>query len=159
MSAAFVPFLYELRARKVKVGAQEATSLAKALALGRHDSSLDGFYYLARAICVHRESDLDKFDEAFLAHFNGIEAKNLELLDELEAWLADPANRKELSPDELAAIEALDMAELKRMFEERMKEQKGRHQGGNRWIGSGGTSPFGVQGAHPSGLRVGKQGG
>jgi len=72
VSAAFVPFLYELRARKVKVGAQEALALAKALAFGLHDSSLDGFYHVARAICVHRESDLDKFDEAFLAHFKGI---------------------------------------------------------------------------------------
>jgi uncharacterized protein with von Willebrand factor type A (vWA) domain len=159
MSAAFVPFLYELRARKVKVGPQEATALAKALVIGLHESSLDGFYHLARAICVHREADLDKFDEAFLAHFRGIEAKNLELLDELEAWLKDPANRKELSEEELAALQSLDMAELKRLFAERMRDQKGRHQGGNRWIGTGGTSPFGAQGTHPSGLRVGQQGG
>src|SRR5690242_1838718 len=129
MSNAFIPFLYELRARKVKVGAQEATALAKALALGLHESSLDGFYHVARAICVHRESDLDKFDEAFLAHFRGIETKTLELVDELEAWLKDPARRKELSPEGLAALESLDMAELPRMFEERMREQRGRHQG------------------------------
>ena len=159
MSNAFVPFLYELRARKVKVGAQEATALAKALAMGLHDSSLDGFYHLARAICVHRESDLDKFDEAFLFHFKGIETASLELVSELEAWLADPANRKELSKEELDAMQSIDMAELKRMFEERMKEQKGRHQGGNRWIGTGGTSPFGAMGQNPSGLRVGPQGG
>jgi uncharacterized protein len=159
VSAAFVPFLYELRARKVKVGAQEALALAKALALGLHDSSLDGFYHTARAICVHRESDLDKFDEAFLAHFKGIETVGVELIDELAEWLKDPANRKELSPEDLAAMEALDMESLKRLFEERMKEQKKRHEGGNRWIGSGGTSPFGQMGAHPSGLRVGNMGG
>ena len=159
MSSAFVPFLYELRARKVKVGAQEATALAKALMLGLHESSLDGFYHLARAICVHRESDLDKFDEAFLYHFKGIEAQSLELVTELEAWLADPANRKELSPEEWGAMKSLDMAELKKLFEERMKEQKGRHQGGNRWIGTGGTSPFGAMGQNPSGLRVGPMGG
>jgi uncharacterized protein len=159
MSDAFLPFLYELRARKVKVGPQEALALAKALVLGLHDSSLDGFYHLARALCVHRESDLDKFDEAFLAHFRGIEGKSLEIVAELEAWLADPANRKELSPEELEAMQSLDMAELKRLFEERMKEQKERHQGGNRWIGTGGTSPFGAMGAHPSGLRVGPAGG
>ena len=159
MSASFVPFLYELRARKVKVGPQEAMALAKALAMGLHDSSLDGFYHLARAICVHRESDLDKFDEAFLSHFKGIASANLELVDELEEWLKDPANRKELSEEELAALESLDMEALKKMFEERMKEQRGRHEGGSRWIGSGGTSPFGTQGAHPSGLRVGAQGG
>jgi len=159
VSAAFIPFLYELRARKVKVGPQEAVALAKALVMGLHESSLDGFYHVARAICVHRESDLDKFDEAFLAHFRGIETKSLELVSEIEAWLADPANRKQLSPEELAALEALDMAELKRLFEERMREQKGRHQGGNRWIGTGGTSPFGAFGAHPTGLRVGPHGG
>src|SRR3954471_16930666 len=133
MSAAFVPFLYELRARKVKVGPQEANALAKALMMGLHESSLDGFYHLARAICVHRESDLDKFDEAFLAHFRGIEAKSLQLVSELEEWLKDPANRKELSTEELASLELLDMAELKRRFEERLLEQKGRHEGGNRW--------------------------
>jgi hypothetical protein len=159
VSAAFVPFLYELRARKVKVGAQEALALAKALTLGLHDSSLDGFYHTARAICVHRESDLDAFDEAFLAHFKGVTAQSLELVAELDEWLKDPANRRELSPEELAALQTFDMEELKRLFEERMREQKGRHEGGNRWIGSGGSSPFGQQGMHPSGLRVGQQGG
>lgn len=159
MSGAFVPFLYELRARKVKVGAQEAIALARALGMGLHDSSLDGFYHLARAICVHRESDLDKFDEAFLSHFKGVTAASLELVDELDEWLKDPANRRELSAEELAALESLDMESLKKLFEQRMKEQKERHQGGNRWIGSGGTSAFGQHGANPSGLRVGMQGG
>jgi uncharacterized protein with von Willebrand factor type A (vWA) domain len=155
MSGAFVPFLYELRARKVKVGAQEAVALARALGMGLHDSSLDGFYHVARAICVHRESDLDKFDEAFLAHFKGVSSESLQLVDELDAWLKDPANRRELSADELAALETLDMESLRKLFEQRMKEQKERHQGGNRWIGSGGTSPFGQNGQNPSGLRVG----
>ena len=159
MSSAIVSFLYELRARKVKVGAQEAVALARALGMGLHDSSLDGFYHLARAICVHRESDLDKFDEAFLVHFKGVTIDSLELVDELEEWLKDPANRREISPEELAALESLDMEALRKLFEERMKEQKERHQGGSRWIGTGGTSPFGAQGAHPSGLRVGMQGG
>lgn len=159
MSGSFIPFLYELRSRKVKVGAQEAIALAKAMALGLHDSSLDGFYHLARAICIHRESDLDKFDEAFLSHFRGITASSIELVNELEEWLKDPANRKELSPEELSQIESLDMESLKKLFEERMQQQKGRHEGGNRWIGSGGTSPFGQQGQNPSGLRVGQRGG
>lgn len=159
MSAAFVPFLYELRARKVKVGPQEANALARALVMGLHDSSLDGFYHLARSICVHREGDLDAFDEAFLAHFRGVTPASLELARDLEAWLRDPANRKELTPEQLASIDALDMAELRRLFEERMKEQRDRHEGGSRWIGTGGTSPFGAHGAHPTGLRVGPHGG
>ena len=159
MSAAFVPFLYELRARKVKVGTQEAVALARALKLGLHDSSLDGFYHLARAICVHRESDLDAFDEAFLSHFKDISVASLALVEELETWLNDPLQRKELSEEELAALKSLDMEALRKLFEERLREQKERHDGGNRWIGTGGTSPFGAFGANPSGIRVGAQGG
>jgi uncharacterized protein with von Willebrand factor type A (vWA) domain len=155
----FVPFLYELRRRKVKVGLQEAMGLARALAMGLHDSSLDGFYHVARALCVHTETDLDAFDEAFLAHFKGIESKSLDLVKELEEWLRDPKMRKDLSDEELAMLKHLSLDELRRLFEERLKEQKERHDGGNRWIGTGGTSPFGAQGTHPTGLRVGNAGG
>ncbi|HWL89607.1 MAG TPA: VWA domain-containing protein [Polyangiaceae bacterium] len=155
----FVPFLFELRARKVKIGAQEAMSLARALAFGLHDSSLDGFYHVARAVCVHREGDLDAFDQAFLAHFRGIETASVKLLDELEEWLKNARERREISEEELALIQSLDMEELRRLFEQRLREQKERHDGGNRWIGTGGTSPFGANGAHPSGLRVGPMGG
>ena len=155
----FVEFLFELRARKVKVGAQEAMSLARALGMGLHDSSLDGFYHVARALCVHREQDLDAFDQAFLHHFRGIEAKSLQIVAELEAWLKDPNAQRTLTDEERALLQALDMEELRRLFEERMREQKERHDGGNRWIGTGGTSPFGANGAHPSGVRVGPKGG
>ena len=159
MSASFVPFLFELRAQKVKVGAQEAMSLARALTLGLHDSSLDGFYHVARALCVHRESDLDAFDQAFSHHFRGIERVGIDLLEELEQWLRDPKNRRELTDEERAMLQSIDMEELRRLFEERMKEQKERHDGGNRWIGTGGSSPFGANGTNPSGVRVGAQGG
>jgi uncharacterized protein with von Willebrand factor type A (vWA) domain len=155
----FVPFLFELRKRSVKVGLHEATSLARALAMGLHDSSIDGFYHVARALCVHTEADLDAFDEAFVACFKGAEGASLELVKELDEWLRDPRARKELSPEELAMIEGLDLAELKKLFEQRMREQKERHDGGNRWIGTGGTSPFGAHGAHPTGVRVGPNGG
>jgi uncharacterized protein len=155
----FVEFLFELRARKVKVGAQEAMSLAKALGIGLHDSSLDGFYHVARALCVHREADLDAFDEAFLSHFKGIQSTSITLLDEIEEWLKDPIKRRDLSPEELAMLQSIDMEELRRLFEERLKEQKERHDGGNRWIGTGGTSPFGSGGQNPSGIRVGARGG
>lgn len=159
MSSAFVPFLFELRSRKVRVGAQEAMALARALVLGLHDSSLDGFYHVARALCVHREGDLDAFDQAFSAHFRGITIASAKLIDELDEWLKDPKNRRELSEEERSMLQSLDMEELRRLFEERMREQKGRHDGGNRWIGTGGTSPFGVAGTNPSGVRVGAQGG
>ena len=159
MSASFVPFLFELRANKVKVGAQEAMSLARALAMGLHDSSLDGFYHVARALCVHRESDHDPFDQAFSHHFRGIERVGMELLEELDQWLKDPKNRRELTDEERAMLQSVDMEELRRLFEERMREQKERHDGGNRWIGTGGTSPFDANGTNPSGVRVGNQGG
>ncbi len=159
MSAAFVPFLYELRAKKVKVGLQEAMALAQALALGLHESSLDGFYHVARALCVHRESDLDSFDDAFGSHFRGIAGESIKLLDELEDWLADMKERRDLTPEELASLQALDMEELRKQFEDRLREQKERHDGGNRWIGTGGTSPFGAGGVNPAGIRVGKSGG
>ena len=87
MSNLLVPFLYELRKRKLKVGTQEVVSLAKAVSLGLHGDTLDGFYFLARSLMVHRESDLDRFDEAFLAHFRGIESKAQDFLNQLEEWL------------------------------------------------------------------------
>jgi uncharacterized protein with von Willebrand factor type A (vWA) domain len=108
---------------------------------------------------VHTETDLDAFDEAFLACFRGIESKSLDLVKELEEWLRDPRMRKDLSPEELAMLEHLSPEELRRLFEERLREQKERHDGGNRWIGTGGTSPFGAHGAHPTGVRVGPKGG
>jgi uncharacterized protein with von Willebrand factor type A (vWA) domain len=154
-----VPFLFELRRRKVRVGLQEAMALTRALELGLHESSLDGFYRVARALCVHSETDLDAFDEAFAAYFRGIEGESFALARDLEAWLNDPRARQELSPEELALFERLDPAELRRLFEERLREQRERHDGGNRWIGTGGTSPFGAGGAHPTGLRVGPMGG
>ena len=159
MSAAFVPFLFELRARKVKVGTQEAMSLARALVLGLHESSLDGFYHVARALCVHREGDLDAFDQAFSHHFRGIESASVALVDELSEWLKDPRARRELSDEERAMLESMNLDELRKLFEQRLREQKERHDGGNKWIGTGGTSPFGAMGAHPSGVRIGAQGG
>ena len=159
MSAAFVPFLYELRARKVKVGAQEAVSLAHALVKGLHQSSLEGFYDVARALLVHREEDLDAFDQAFSSYFRGIEIESVKIIDELDEWLKDPKIRRELSEEDLATLQAIDTEELRKLFEQRLREQKERHDGGNRWIGTGGTSPFGNSGTNPSGIRVGGRSG
>lgn len=154
MSQIVVPFLYELRGKQLRVGAQEAVQLARALAMGLHDDSLDGFYYLARALMVHRESDLDKFDEAFLAHFRGITVQSAKLVDELEEWLKDPKILESLSDEQRQALQELSTEELRELFEQRLREQKERHEGGNRWIGTGGTSPFGTGGQHPSGMSV-----
>jgi uncharacterized protein with von Willebrand factor type A (vWA) domain len=156
----FVPFLYELRRRGVPVGPKEAVALAQALAGGLHDSSLEGFYYVARALLVHREGHLDDFDQAFSAHFKGVEVAVKKLRDELAEWLKDAKERtRELTDEERQLLENMDLEELQRLFEERMREQDGRHDGGNKWIGTGGTSPFGHGGQAPKGIRVGGPGG
>ncbi len=151
----FVDFIYELRARKVPVGTQEVLALSDALAAGLHESSLDGFYHVARALCVHSESQLDDFDLAFAKHFKGVYVEAKKIADELADWLKNPKKMRELTDEEKSMIEALDLEEVLKQFEERLKEQKERHDGGNRWIGTGGTSPFGRNGFHPSGISVG----
>jgi uncharacterized protein with von Willebrand factor type A (vWA) domain len=105
MSALIVPFLYELRKRQLKVGTEELVSLAKGMALGLHGSTLDGFYRLSRSLLVHRESDLDRFDQAFSAHFRGIDTATAGTEDVLEALLRRAASGAldgtALDPDEL----------------------------------------------------------
>ncbi len=160
MSDLVVPFLYALRERNLPVGTQEAVQLSRALALGLHQHTLDGFYYVARALMVHRESDLDKFDEAFLSHFKGVVIESTSALADLEEWLRDPKVLEELSEEQKAALQELSVEELRELLEQRLREQRERHEGGNRWIGTGGTSPFGTGGQHPSGIsmRAGSKG-
>jgi uncharacterized protein len=157
----FVPFLYELRARKVPVGTQEAVALAGALKAGLHESSLDGFYNVARALLVHDEKHLDAFDEAFAKVFAGVEGKAIEIHEQLLNWLKDAAERMpNLTPEERALLEQFDRAELEKLFEQRLAEQKERHDRGNKWIGTAGTSPFGNSGrAARPGMRMGGGGG
>lgn len=151
-----VPFIYELRSRRVPVGAQEAVALASALAKGLHESSLDGFYHVARALCVHSEAHLDAFDEAFLSHFKGIETHRAEVKEELWDWLRDAV---EFERREIEAFEDLDLDALRERFEELLREQDERHDGGSKWIGTGGTSPFGHGGqAARQGYRIGGSG-
>lgn len=156
----FLPFLYELRDRGVPVGTQEAISLAQALQAGLHESSLDGFYHVARCTLIHSERHLDSFDQAFLSVFKGIEVESKKLKDELLDWLKEAVERnRDLTDEERALLEQFDPEELQRLFEERMAEQDERHDGGNKWIGTGGTSPFGHSGAKRPGVRVGGPGG
>ncbi len=150
-------FLYTLRALKVPVGTQEWLLLMQALASDLSESSLTRFYHVARALLVKSETLYDAFDQAFLICFKGAPADfNIkeELLEWLNRWV-DPAKRPALPPD----AERLDLEELRRRFLERLKEQMEEHHGGSRWIGTGGTSPFGHSGAHPSGIRIGGPGG
>ncbi|XXF77527.1 VWA domain-containing protein [Myxococcaceae bacterium GXIMD 01537] len=151
----FIPFLYELRKRRVPVGTQEALALAGALKAGLHDSSLDGFYHVARALLVHSEAHLDAFDQAFASHFQGVESAALDVTRELLEWVREARERPELTEAERALLEQLDPEEIERLFQQRLREQTERHDGGNRWIGTGGTSPFGNNGFAREGIRVG----
>lgn len=154
-----IDFLFELRQRKLPVSTHEWMALMEAMALGLHDSSLDGFYQLCRTLCIKDIALYDAYDEAFLAYFKDVHVDALKLTDELRAWLADPRALEGLTEEQRQAFEALDLEKLRALFEQRLKEQKGRHDGGNRWIGTGGTSPFGTGGHHPNGMRVGGGGG
>lgn len=157
----FVPFLYELRSRKVPVGATEAVALGQALVQGLHDSSLEGFYFIARALLVHDEKHLDAFDQAFAKHFQGIETSSMELTEQLLEWVREAKQPdRMLTPEEKALLEQLDLKTLEQLFEQRMKEQKERHDRGNKWIGTAGTSPFGNTGkAAREGVKVGEAAG
>lgn len=157
----FVPFLYELRSRKVPVGATEAVALGQALVQGLHDSSLEGFYFIARALLVHDEKHLDAFDQAFAKHFQGIETSSMELTEQLLEWVREAKQPdRMLTPEEKALLDQLDLKTLEQLFEQRMKEQKERHDRGNKWIGTAGTSPFGNTGkAAREGVKVGEAAG
>lgn len=152
----FTDFFFHMRRRGLKVGLTEWMSVMEGLKLGLAQESLAGFYHLTRSLCVKSEGLFDLFDQCFVEHFKGAEAP-AQLKDDLLAWLEDPKALRALSQEEMERIEALDLDELKRLFEERLAEQKERHDGGNRWIGTGGTSPFGHAGYHPGGMRVGGQ--
>ena len=154
-----IDFLFELRKRKLPVSTHEWMALMEAMALGLHESSLDGFYQLCRTVCIKDIAHYDAYDEAFLAYFKDVHTDALKLTEEIRAWLADPRNLEGLTPEQLAAVRELDIEKLREMFEQRLKEQKERHDGGNRWIGTGGTSPFGTGGKNPTGMRVGGGGG
>ena len=150
-----IDFLFELRAKKVPVSTHEWMALMEAMALGLHESSLDGFYRLCRTICVKDIALYDAYDEAFLAYFKDVHVASLQLTKDLLDWLSDPKAMDALTAEQRAAMQGLDLEKLRELFEKRLKEQKERHDGGNKWIGTGGTSPFGTGGKNPNGMRVG----
>lgn len=154
----FTDFLYHLRSHGLKVSLTEWLPLLRALAEGHARSNLNVFYHLARSLLVKRETEYDLYDRAFAEYFQGVEGQ-FDVSEELLEWLADPILPRELTPEEIAALKALDLDELRKRFEERLAEQQERHDGGDRWIGTGGTSPFGHGGTNPAGVRVGGAGG
>ena len=154
----FLALFGRLRAHGVQVSVHEWLTLMSALDRGLVAPNLDSFYYASRAILVKREADFDRFDEVFLSLFRGIETPD-SIGENVLEWLDNPKLMQSLTPEQMAALESMDLEALATLFQERLKEQTERHDGGNRWIGTGGTSPFGHGGYHPSGLRIGGSGG
>ncbi|MBQ0804095.1 VWA domain-containing protein [Sulfitobacter sp.] len=158
----FLPFFDQLRRHKVPVSMREFLAFLDGMAAGLATYDVDAFYYLARVSMVKDERNIDKFDQAFAAAFKGLE--NIDLDDVLEAvdipkdWLEKMAE-KHLTAEEKAEIEAAGgFDKLMETLRKRLEEQKGRHQGGNKWVGTAGTSPFGAYGYNPEGVRVGQEG-
>lgn len=156
----FVDFFFQLRAARVPVTIREYLMMLEALAAGVARGDVDGFYFLARAAMVKDEKFFDAYDKVFENFFKGAMHLTEDALSGAvpEDWLRALA-RRVLDADELAKIEALGFRELMDELARRLQEQQGRHQGGNRWIGTGGTSPFGNSGANPVGVRIGGEGG
>jgi hypothetical protein len=154
----FIGFFFHLRAMGLKVGLTEWLAVTEALARGHDRASLPVFYHLARALLVKREGQYDLYDRAFASWFGGLE-EQYALDEEVLKWLMDPVLPRELTDEEKKQLTAMDLDSLKAAFEERLREQKERHDGGNRFVGTGGTSPFGSGGQNPAGVRVGSGGG
>ena len=155
----FISFLDELRRAGIKATPKEHLMLLEALQADVIAQSPEEFYYLARSAYVKDESLIDRFDQVFAHVFRGLEGFKSETADLPEEWLRAVAEQF-LTPEEMAAVEALgSWEELMETLKQRLEEQKGRHEGGSKWIGTGGTSPFGNGGFNPEGVRIGGKSG
>ncbi len=154
-----IPFFYQLRDGGLNTSITELLTLLEAMKKGVAAQSVDDFYFLARSCLVKDESKLDLFDRIFGAYFQGIEDDFADLLTDVpDEWLRQRAELM-LSEEERARIEALGgFEQLMQALRERLDEQDDRHEGGNKWIGTAGTSPFGAYGYNPEGVRIGQQG-
>jgi len=153
-----IGFFLHLKAARLPVSTREFLTLLEALEARVVSLSIDDFYYLARAALIKDEAQFDRYDLAFAAYFKGVEA-----IFDIRAGIPEEWLRKEferlLSDEDKARIEALGgWAKLMETLRERLSEQKKRHAGGNKWIGTGGTSPFGAYGYNPEGIRIGQAG-
>lgn len=156
----FQRFFTELRAARVPVSLKEYLTLVEALEKDAIPPRVEDFYYLSRAALVKDERHLDKFDRVFGQVFKGIENTGEAVNADIpEDWLK-ALSQKFLTDEEKAQIEALGgWDKLMETLKERLEEQQKRHEGGNKWIGTGGTSPFGNSGYNPEGVRIGGEGG
>jgi len=144
----------------VPVSLREYLVFLEGMSAGLSTYDIDAFYYLARTCMVKDERNIDKFDRAFAASFEGLEGISadqvLDAVDIPQEWL-DKMAEKHLTPEEKAEIEAMGgFDKLMETLKKRLEEQKGRHQGGNKWVGTAGTSPFGAYGYNPEGVRIGQ---
>ncbi|MDH7798574.1 MULTISPECIES: VWA domain-containing protein [unclassified Beijerinckia] len=153
----FLTFFTALKDAQVPVTLREYLVLMEALDKDLADKSVDEFYYLARTILVKDERNLDRFDRVFGTVFKGLEnlLEAMEKAEIPEEWLRKLAE-KYLTDEEKRQIEAMGWEKLMETLRERLREQKGRHQGGNKWIGTAGTSPYGAFGYNPEGVRIGQ---
>ncbi|BDX06288.1 vWA domain-containing protein [Planctobacterium marinum] len=153
-----IPFFFKLREYQLPVSLRELLDLLNALDNNLAFADLDGFYHLARVCLVKDEANFDKYDRAFADYFRGIQSIDL-LGEEIpEEWLRKEFERL-FSDEEKAQIKKLGgLEELMKTLKKRLEEQQKRHQGGNKWIGTGGTSPFGSGGYNPEGVRIGQEG-
>jgi uncharacterized protein with von Willebrand factor type A (vWA) domain len=155
----FVAFFHELKTAGVPVTLREYLTLMEAMEQDLAGRRVEDFYYLARTALVKDERNLDKFDRVFGHVFKGLESTSEALSHEIPAeWLKKLAE-KYLTEEERKEIEAVGgLDKLLELLRQRMREQKGRHQGGKKWIGTAGTSPFGAYGYNPEGVRIGQDG-
>jgi len=156
-----IDFFLKLKSHKLPVSIKEYLTLLEAMKKNVISPSIDEFYYLSRITLVKDEANFDKFDRAFGEYFQGVESVAGAELDVPLEWLLKQAELN-LSDEEKAMIEALFANEggweaLMETLKKRLEEQKGRHQGGNKWIGTAGTSPFGAYGYNPEGIRIGQE--
>ncbi|RMB08974.1 vWA domain-containing protein [Eilatimonas milleporae] len=153
----FTDFFYACKKGGLPVSITEYLSLIDAVKAGCANYSVDDFYVLARTALVKDEKNLDKFDRVFAASFNGIEWVGEETVTLPEDWLRKLAELH-LSQEEMEKIKSLgDWDEIMETLKKRLEEQEKRHQGGNRMIGTAGTSPFGAYGYNPEGVRIGQK--
>ena len=152
----FVAFFYLLRQRGLDVSLNEWMTLLEGMEKGLHRSSLTGFYYLCRAIVVKSEVEFDRFDQVFLEFFKDIPFKG-DLPEEMLEWLEHPSEDLKRTIEELKSAGFPDesMEELLKLLEERLKEQDAEHNGGSKWVGTQGRTPWGNSGWHPNGIRIG----
>lgn len=153
-----IDFFFTLKDAKIPVSIKEFLVLLEALQKNISPTTLEDFYFLSRIILVKDEAHFDKFDKAFGLYFKGVDTIFEKHPDIPLDWLKKRLER-ELTDEQKAAIEKFGYDKLMDRLAELLKEQKERHEGGNKWIGTGGTSPFGNSGTNPEGIRIGGKGG